>query len=177
MTPLQCRDHHAYTPHHPHDLHTPHQSPHYQPHINTAQYAPYRPHLHATPNGPSSSPDPWRWAEANRTRALARVRGPMVTVAQRIGLSSARCEDLQRHLGRARHALLNPPRSASGDRIWALEERVFRLEQLLHQERLALWKDLSGLLQPAKDAAVESMRQGWLRELGRVFEQTAGDAQ
>ncbi|MGH7133995.1 MAG: hypothetical protein ACREJO_18870 [Phycisphaerales bacterium] len=127
-----------------------------------------------SPSQPSAPPDAaQRWLQAGESRALARLRGPLVSAAQRVGLASRRCNQLEASVLELRHRLANAPNGvSSAERQW-VEQRVFDLEKAIHDERLVLWRDLLPLAETARDAAIDSMRAGWLNELGRVL---GGDA-
>lgn len=109
------------------------------------------------------------WMEGAESRALARVRGPVVMAAQRIGLTSRRCSQIEMVIGGLRNRLLNGGSSMQpADARW-IEEKIFDLERALHEERLVLWRDLLPLAETARDAAVDSMRSTWLNELARTL--------
>jgi hypothetical protein len=109
-----------------------------------------------------------RWIASREATTLARLRGPFVLAAQRLGLASRRCDDLAERIEELRTRLLNvPPHVAQGD-VHAIEERLLGLEEKLHNERVAAWKDLAGLSAESRDAAIEAMRQSWLNEFARL---------
>ncbi len=112
-----------------------------------------------------------RWIEAREATTLARLRGPFLLAAQRLGLASRRCEELTERIGELRTRLLNIPAHVSQGDVHAIEERLLGLEEKLHHERLAAWKDLAGLSAESRDAAIEAMRQGWLNEFALLAEE------
>ncbi len=110
-----------------------------------------------------------RWLQAGESRSLARLRGPLVWAAQRVGLTSRRCAQLEGGLAQCRDRLLNAPPSMTPEQAQWLEQRVFDLERAVHDERLVLWRDLLPLAESARDASVDAIRSTWLNEFGRAL--------
>ena len=116
-----------------------------------------------------------QWLAQRADVTADKPRLPAVIAAQRIALADGRCQRLNQHIEEVRTRLLNLPVSFSyADRI-GLEERLLKLEEQLHRERLALWKDLGPLLMTARDASVESMRSMFLDQLIRQSSSGMGD--
>lgn len=120
-------------------------------------------HEHSRPSGPRL---PSGWLEHKADLAAQRLRVPAKLAAQRIGLSDQRCVELSAQIAPIKHALTN--------RTWAtpqqgeqLAQRLMHLEARLHDERVALWRDLASLMTQARDAAVEAQRASWLEEFMR----------
>lgn len=110
-----------------------------------------------------------RWLQTGEQRSLARLRGPLVWAAQRVGLTSRRCAQLEAGLAQCRDRLLNAPPSMTPEQAQWLEQRVFDLERAVHDERLVLWRDLLPLAESARDASVDAIRSAWLNEFGRAL--------
>lgn len=92
-----------------------------------------------------SAPSPsafTRWLRLSEDRSLARLHGPIVEAARRIGLSSARADALHEQVQDLSTTLLNLPATAPPDHKLRLEERLLNLEERLHRERAELWRDL-----------------------------------
>lgn len=119
----------------------------------------------------SDAPDPHRtlatWHMRRAAISNQKFRIPAKLAADRIGLSDARCVDLNKKVEHARDMLLNRPSHTTFEQRMGLEERLLRLEEQLHTERVRLWKDLFPLVTQARDASVESMRNAFLTEFTR----------
>lgn len=127
------------------------------------------PSYRRTPVPPESADVLGPWLALAETRSLAHVRGPVVQAAQRLGLASMRTAELQEHVEELRNRRLNVPIGFTSADVDRLETRIFALEKVLHDERVALWRDLLPLVESARDAGVERQRQAWLAELARVL--------
>lgn len=112
--------------------------------------------------------DHWRRLTEHRTGA--RVRGPAIAAAQRLGLASSRAAHLEEQLHATRDRLMNLRPGVPSDVVFRLEDRCVELERELHSERVSLWRDLHPLLNEARDAATERLRLAWLTELLRVLD-------
>lgn len=113
------------------------------------------------------------WLHSRDQQATSALRGPLLAAAQRVGLASSRCTELQEQIDETRHALMNRPAWMTTSEIMALESRIMQTESDVHRERQALWQDLQPLAEKARDAGVEQIKQSWLRDvLGSL-----GDAQ
>lgn len=126
------------------------------------------------PAEPSDTPAPspsafTRWLRLSEDRSLARLHGPIVDAARRIGLSSSRADALHEQVQDLSTTLLNLPRTASPDQKLRLEERLLNLEERLHRERAELWRDLLPLAREARDAGIEQARGAWLAELAKAI--------
>lgn len=107
------------------------------------------------------------WLHLSQERALARLRGPFLEAATRLGIASERSRDLTELIEQTRWRLINP-RGMSPESFLRLEDRLVGLEESLHRERTALWRDLLPLAQQARDASIESMRLAWLAQVAKV---------
>jgi hypothetical protein len=128
---------------------------------HTAQsYSPYD----ATPQA-DTPPVSLAWLHSREHQATSALRGPLLAAAQRVGLASSRCDELQEQIDNTRHALLNRPAWMTTAEVMALESRIMQSESELHRERQSLWKDLQPLAEMARDAGVEQIKQSWLRDV------------
>lgn len=119
---------------------------------------------------PSPAPSEFtRWLRLSEDRSLARLHGPIVEAARRIGLSSSRADALHDQVQGLSTTLLNLPRTAPPDHKLRLEERLLGLEERLHRERAELWRDLLPLAREARDAGIEQARGAWLAELAKAL--------
>jgi hypothetical protein len=107
------------------------------------------------------------WLHLSQERALARLRGPFLEAATRFGIASERSRDLTELIEQTRWRLVNP-RGISPESFLRLEDRLAALEESLHRERTALWRDLLPLAERARDATIESMRLAWLAQVAKV---------
>lgn len=96
-------------------------------------------------------------------------------VAQRIGLTSRRCSQLESIISQFRHRLLNGGATMQPEDSRWTEGKIFDLEKALHDERLTLWRDLLPLAETARDAAVDSLRSAWLNDLARTLGHHVGN--
>lgn len=117
-----------------------------------------------------------QWSAQRAVETAARLRLPAVFAAQRLGLSSRRCNQLQEQIDETRRRLLNIPNQFDASDVSGIEKRLLDLEDKLHKERLDLWKDLLPLAETARDAGVEAARHAWLSEFTRLVGQN-GDRQ
>ena len=109
------------------------------------------------------------WSAQRAAETAARLRLPAVFAAQRLGLASRRCDQIQEHIDETRQRLLNVPPHVPATDVRSVEKRLLDLEDKLHGERVALWKDLLPLAESARDAGVEAARHAWLAELTRLI--------
>jgi hypothetical protein len=116
------------------------------------------------------------WFSHRQAAALAEARVCAVHAAQRVSLADRRCQELNDQIERLAARLSAVPAGVSQGDVHAVEESKLRLEERLHKERHALWKDLQPLASAAKDAAVESMRAAWVNELARTLDASGGGA-
>ncbi len=109
------------------------------------------------------------WLEHKQTASQAKLRMPALLAAQRLGLADRRCEELSSEADRLRDWLLNRPLNTEPAQVERIEQRITGLEDRLHAERVAVWKDLMPLLTVSRDAAIEELRSTWLSEYGRLL--------
>lgn len=131
-----------------------------------------QPIQHRRPNEPEGTPDDLArvlrpWLHVAQDRALAKVRGPFLEAAGRLGMASARADELTDLIDQTRWRLANP-RHLSAETFLRLEDRLVALEDALHRERAALWRDLLPLAERARDGAIESMRLAWLGQVAAL---------
>ena len=105
------------------------------------------------------------WATQQLQSADARWQLPVLALAQRLALASQRLRELQAAVDIAQERVLNAPVWLDAKELVTREDRVLRLEQLMHDERRALLQDVRPLLSQASDAAIESFRWSWIRSL------------
>ena len=118
-------------------------------------------------NTPSTATPPvsLAWLHSRDRQSTSALRGPLLAAAQRVGLASSRCNELQEHIDTTRHALMNKPAWTTTSEVMALEGRIMQMESELNRERQTLWKDLQPLAEKARDAGIEQIKQSWLRDV------------
>lgn len=105
------------------------------------------------------------WFGLKLDRARLRSQLPRQLAARRVALATQRDDELRRQIRDLRHRVLNAPWFAAQRDVHNLEERILRLEERQHAERLALWSDLAPLAQQIGDRSYEQQRATWLYDL------------
>jgi hypothetical protein len=116
-----------------------------------------------------------QWMLGKQQEASAKLRGPILAAAARLGLASHRAVELDELIQKTRTQIINAPNWVGPEEIRSLEQRIFQWEEQLNRERRDLWRDLQPLVEAARDAGIEANRRMFLREIldGNLPESTS----
>lgn len=115
------------------------------------------------------------WTAQKGYESATRIRLPLVLASSRLQLGSARCDELQSTIDDLRDRLLNASPLMPFEHRSDLEKRIAHAESALHTERLTAWRDLLPLSKEIRDASLDHIRQGFLRELTRLIGESVED--
>lgn len=108
------------------------------------------------------------WTDRQAQESTTRMRTTVILAANRLKISSRRCDELRDQADDVYHQLLNAHWSMSEQRRSELERRIVQYEAALHTERLTVWRDLLPLVRDMRDASIDDLRRSFLSEFQRL---------